>query len=387
MMAAEVFDKARTNRRALFNGPRLQSGITERGWDAVVAVWPVNVTYSGGAYINFSDLLSFVVTAADGRQGVVINEADAYYFREYSWIQDIRTFRFISSILHINDSAVDVLADMLGEVGLSSAVIGIELSYLPQRYYDRLVRRVPGAQWSEAGEAFEEARRIKTPAEVELIRAAVRATDQAIQLGFSRSRAGQSEKHIATNVQAAVLELGADALGGCHIQAGVHSTIAHSWPMEISAKPGDVIHIDFGAIFGGYLTDIARNAIVGRPSPRQQRLWQYMYDIQQEILAHVRAGITAGYLWDIAEKAFAKAGLHYPWGTIGHSNGLAVHEGLEISKDSHAVLEANMVVNIEPSHIEPGDARYHLEDTVLITPRGYERLSDVTDTRTMIQLS
>ena len=192
---------------------------------------------------------------------------------------------------------------------------------------------------------------------------------------------------MAGHVQAAVLELGADALGLCHLHAGVHSTIAHSWPMETPVKAGEVIHIDFGAIFGGYLTDLARNAVVGDPSPKQERIWQHMYDIEQRVLGHVKAGVTAGQLWDVAEVAFTNAGLVYPWGTLGHSTGLAVHEGLEISKGSDAVLETNMIVNIEPSHIEPGDARYHLEDTLLITPTGYERLSDVIDTTRMIRIS
>jgi Xaa-Pro aminopeptidase len=386
MHSKQLFDSARGDRRALFDSARLQASLARRGLDAVVAVWPVNITYSGGAYLSFADVLTFVVTTADGRQGVVINEADAYFFRAYSWIHDIRTFRFISSLFHINDSAVDTLADLLAEFGLGASTLAIELGYLPQRYYVRLVERLPRAVWREAGPVFEEVRQIKTPAEVELIRAAVRATDEAVLAGLARSRQGQTEKEIAAHVQGAVLELGADALAHCHIQAGAHSTIAHSWPTETPVRSGDVIHIDFGAVFGGYVTDIARNATVGEPTARQERLWRSMYDIEQQVLERVRAGTSGGELWEVAQRAFGAAGLLYPWGTLGHSTGLAVHEGFEISGGSEAVLEPNMVVNIEPSHIEPGDARYHLEDTILVTATGYERLSNAAETRDMIRL-
>ena len=143
MSAKDVFELARTDRRNLCDLPRLRASIAAGGFDAVVAVWPVNVTYSGGAYISFADLLSFAVTTTDGVQGVVINEADAYYFREYSWVKDVRSYRFTSTIFEINDSAVDVLASMLADLDLASSRVGIELGYLPQRYFGASGRTSP----------------------------------------------------------------------------------------------------------------------------------------------------------------------------------------------------------------------------------------------------
>jgi len=76
-----IFDFARRNRRAFFNRERLLESVKGAGFDGVVAVSPANITYTGGAWVPHPLLLSFVVTTASGEQGVVINEADEYYFR------------------------------------------------------------------------------------------------------------------------------------------------------------------------------------------------------------------------------------------------------------------------------------------------------------------
>ncbi len=97
----------------------------------------------------------------------------------------------------------------------------------------------------------------------------------------------------------------------------------------------------------------------------------------------MKPGAIAGDLWDLTEREFQKQALVYPWGTIGHSTGLSVHEGFEISKGSPVALEPGMIINIEPSHIEAGDARYHIEDTFVITETGKQLLSSFTDIQTM----
>jgi Xaa-Pro dipeptidase len=93
----------------------------------------------------------------------------------------------------------------------------------------------------------------------------------------------------------------------------------------------------------------------------------------------VKPGVTACELWDASQREIQGVGLVHPWGTMGHGTGLSVHEGFEISKGAKFVLEPGILMNIEPSHIEQGDARYHIEDTVLVTDTGCELLSDLMD--------
>lgn len=368
-----VFDDARTDRRALFNRERLLEVVAGAGLDGVVAVSPANITYTGGAWVPHPLLLSFVVTTASGDQGVVINEADEYYFNEYSWIDDIRGFRFGPAA---REDALSLLQELIADLGLGDARLGIELSQMSATAAEHVAGALSGVTLEDAHEVFEETRLVKTPAELDLMRLAVYCTDKAIQTAFAMCRPGATEKALATIMQSNVLELGADSTGHTHVHAGTHSTIVHTLSIERPIAPGEVVHVDFGAAFAGYMTDLSRNAVCETPSPRQREIYAQLYEIEQVLIAALKPGVVASEIFALATAEFERCGLVHPWGTLGHSTGLDVHEGFEFAEGADVVLEPGMVVCVEPSHIEAGDARYHIEDTLAITEDGAQLLSD-----------
>jgi Xaa-Pro aminopeptidase len=385
MVEHDLLDRVRTDRRDLINMDRLKAGMARERLDGIVAISPTNVTYSGGGLLPARPLrlLTFVVTTAEGNQGIVINEADAYYFREYSWVKDIRIFRYVATSFKANQNAIALFADMLQDMGLTKGRLGIEMAYLPVAYSDSLMERMPQVKFVDASSVFEYARLVKTPAEIELCRLAAYYSDKAIHTAFATAKAGDTEKEVVNQMRAVALKLGADDLVHGNLHAGLHSTVVHSWPLEKPLQAGEVVHIDFGAIFGGYCSDLSRNAVVNGAKPEQEAIYGHLWEIEQLVFEHMRPGSIVGQLFSLAQQRFEKYGLVYPWGTLGHSIGLKVHEGFEIVDGSEQVLETGMVVNVEPSHIEQGDARYHLEDTVLITKDGIELLSNFMNTETM----
>lgn len=372
----DLLDHIRTDRRDLFNLDRLKKGMNEKHLDAIVAASLVNVTYTGGFYMWFPTLLTFVVTTTDGDQTLIINEAEAYFAREYSWIEDVRTYRYAASTIRANQQAVTLLAQSLIERNMTDSRVGIEKQFLPMLYGDELISRVPKIGLVEADDVFEFARLVKTPTEIQVFRLAAYYTDKAIHTAFALTKPGDTEKAVASLMQANALKLGADGLGHAVVHAGVHSTVVSAWPMEKAFDPGELIHVDFGAVFGGYSTDIARNAVVGQASARQDLMYRRLWEIEQLVIERMEPGAISGELFDVAEQAFKDAGLVHPWGTIGHSTGLSIHEGFEIARESDRVLETGMLINVEPSHIESGEARYHIEDTLLVTENGAELLSN-----------
>jgi Xaa-Pro aminopeptidase len=381
----DVLDRARTDRRGLIDLERMTAAIAARDLGAVVASSSPNVTYTGGSYIDFPPLISFVVTTADGRQGIVMNEADSIYFREYSWIEDIRAYRYAASLREANLEAVGLLAEMLREYGAAERV-GVEDMHLPALYRDALARELGDAELADATDVFEDVRVIKTPGEVELMGYAALASDKAIHTGFAVARPGQTEQELAAGIQGAAVRLGADALDHADVHAGAHATVVHAWPMGLRLEPGEIVHVDFGAVFGGYRTDIARNAVVGAPTAEQERFYAPLADAKQAMLEAIRPGVTAGAVYDAGRSTIEAGGLVYPWGTLGHSIGLSIHEGFEIVRGSERVLEENMVLNIEPSHIEPGAARYHVEDNLVVTADGARLLSSFSPTERMAEI-
>jgi Xaa-Pro aminopeptidase len=367
-----VLEAARTDRRNLLDLERFTSTLADAGVDAVVAFTGPNVTYTGGAFSRGWDPLQMVVTTADGRQVLVLPDDYAQYFGEYSWISDVRNFHIGEDLF---TPGITLLADVLAELGLNGGRIGVEGS-LRADWTRLLEERLPQATWCDATTVFERARLIKTPGEIEVFRVAVLRTQEAIQAAWSNARPGDTEKRISALVQAAAMFLGADSVDHCQLQAGVHSTVAMAASLERPAEAGEVIHMDFGAVFAGYRTDLARNAVVGAPSSSQARIYGGLAEIQHKLISAVKPGIVAEELAELYGRLLERAGLRHPWSTtaVGHGTGLEVHEGFIIADGCHEVLQPGMLLNLEPSHTEPGDARYHIEDTLVVTDHGCELL-------------
>ena len=250
----DLLERARTDRRDLFNMERLKQGMAAQGLDGILAVSPVNVTYTGGVFLPIWPirLQAFALTTVDGEQGVVINEATALCYRKYSWIEDIRFNRFTTSVTEMNRLAIEQLITMIKDKGLSQARLGIEKRSISAMHWNQLRKSLPKASLDDATDVFEYARLVKTPSEIELYRIAAYYTDKAISIAFASAKPGDSEKAVTSHMQAAVLQLGADDLAHAHFHSGLHSTIVHAWPLEAKRlEPDEVVHIDFGAIFGG----------------------------------------------------------------------------------------------------------------------------------------
>jgi Xaa-Pro aminopeptidase len=365
-----------------YNAERLNRAMDAQGIDAVIASSPCNVSYLCGISIDFT-LLTFLVTTRDGRQGLVTNEADAYFLRNNTAIADIRDYPYSDTTAVAASKAIGESAGLLGDMGLTQSRLGLELDFLPALFRDRIAASTPDAALLDGTPAMNEARLVKTADEIAIIRAAAYYTDKAIHTGFALARPGDAERDVANAMQSAVLRYGATTLSHTVCSAGVQSTVVHAHPLDKPIVVGDVIHVDFGGSFDGYHTDLSRNAIVGEPSREQRDIYHRLWEIEQLLCAAIKPGVIARDLFRLSDEAFERAGLRHLWGTLGHSTGLLVHEGFEITRTSERVIEQGMVLNIEPTHIEPGDARYHIEDTLLVTETGIEVLSNYSDPREM----
>jgi Xaa-Pro aminopeptidase len=383
MQARQVFDGARRSRAGLCNEVRLREGTEAAGLDALVAGSQRNVIYTSGAYLAIDVVPAFIVTTASGERAAVVNEADAEFLRAYSTLSNIRSYRFGSDS---EGDAIALLGELIDELGLSKARVGIELGAVSTGRFQRLSQRCPEIEWRDAEPVFQSARLVKTPEELKLLRAAADATADAIDTAFAEADATTTEKQLAAQIQAKALLGGADELSHANINAGSHSTLGHTVSLEKVIGPQEVVHVDFGAKWAGYTSDVSRNAVMSEPTPKQRDIYDRLFTIHRALLDWVGPGITAGEVFDRGQEEFAKVGLTYPWGTLGHSIGLAMHEGFELSAGADVVLEPGMVVCIEPSHIEPDDARYDVEDMVAIREEGIEILSRGADTSAMHEI-
>jgi Xaa-Pro aminopeptidase/Xaa-Pro dipeptidase len=139
---------------------------------------------------------------------------------------------------------------------------------------------------------------------------------------------------------------------------------------------GDLVLLDFGAAWDGYRADTTRMAVVGEPDARQREIHAVVLEAHDAAIAAVRPGERAAVVDEAARAVIRAAGLGDTFiHRVGHGLGLEAHEAPSLEPGSDAVLEAGMVVTIEPGVYLPGWGGMRIEDDVVVEPGGARLLT------------
>ena len=222
-------------------------------------------------------------------------------------------------------------------------------------------------------------RAVKTPEEMQLIRRAVAISDEAFLQLLPHIRAGRMESELAAELEYNMRKLGSTKPSFETICAsGKRSALPHGVASDKVVEEGDFITFDFGATYGGYCSDITRTVVVGKAAPWQKEIYDIV--LQANLLGEktLKAGLT-GIQVDGAVRDFIGSkgyGPNFGHG-LGHGVGLDIHEKPVLNRANGQPLPAGAVVTIEPGIYLPDKGGVRIEDTVLVTETGCERLTSV----------
>lgn len=222
-------------------------------------------------------------------------------------------------------------------------------------------------------------RAVKTPEEMQLIRRAVAISDEAFLQLLPHIRAGRKESELAAELEYNMRKLGSTKHSFETICAsGKRSALPHGVASDKVVEEGDFITFDFGATYGGYCSDITRTVVVGKAAPWQKEIYDIV--LQANLLGEktLKAGLT-GIQVDGAVRDFIGSkgyGPNFGHG-LGHGVGLDIHEKPVLNRANGQPLPAGAVVTIEPGIYLPDKGGVRIEDTVLVTETGCERLTSV----------
>lgn len=224
----------------------------------------------------------------------------------------------------------------------------------------------------------ERLRRVKSAEEAEAIRASARVCGQAFAEAAATLKPEMSERDAAAEIEYRMKRLGADGPAfETIVAAGPRAALPHARPGEAKLGAGPVL-VDMGASVAGWMSDMTRMVHLGRPSRSFLRLYSAVREAQQAALAEVRAGVPARKVDAAARRVLKARGLAaFFTHSTGHGVGLEIHEAPRLGAKSDDVLEAGMVVTVEPGVYLAGTAGVRIEDTVLVTESGAEILTAV----------
>ena len=261
---------------------------------------------------------------------------------------------------------------------IAPATVAVEATHLTLHEFDDL-QKADGIEWKPLEQTVEPLRMVKSAAEVEQIRAAAAITDRVMSSVPTLARPGQREKELAWLLEKSLRENGAAGMAFPVIVAsGPNSALPHHRPGDRTLQEGDTIVVDMGAALDGYNSDLTRTFYLGEePPPQFWDIYNLTLSAQTAALGGMKAGMTGREIDALARDVIAAAGHgdHFGHG-LGHGVGLAIHEDPRLSsraKDKE--VPAGAITTVEPGVYLTGWGGVRLEDLVLVTADGIERLS------------
>lgn len=243
-----------------------------------------------------------------------------------------------------------------------------------------------GTTFVAAGEALPPLRAVKDEDEIRALRAAALGADATFVDVIGLPFAGRRELDVAADLDRLLRVNGHRAVDFTIVASGPNGASPHHGTGERTIEPGDAVVMDFGGIgVGGYCSDITRTVFVGEPSTEQRRVYHVVREAQQAAFDAVGPGVPAQEVDRAARTLIADAGHaeHFLHRT-GHGIGLEVHEPPYIVEGDETILESGMTFSDEPGIYLPGRFGVRIEDQVVVTPDGAERLNEASRDLTVV---
>jgi Xaa-Pro aminopeptidase len=370
-----------------FDSARLDNLLDEAGMDAVVISSKHNIQYLFGGYrffffdhfdaIGVSRYLPLLVYVK-GRpeQSTYIGHGMESYEKDLGkfWTP---VFQTAGATLDSTQLAIDHLRKLAPKVKR----VGVERAFLPADAAELMARELPGVTFVEAHLPLERLRARKTPQELDLLRAASELVVDSMLAVIASHGPGATKLELVEALRREEVNRGL-TFEYCLITAGASLNRA---PSDQVWAAGDILSIDSGGNYKGYIGDLCRMAIQGEPDSELEDLLGEADAIQMAARKPIRPGVNGGDIYASAGEVLKRSSRANSIEFVAHGMGLISHEAPRLTShgpvpypayDVDRPLEAGMVISIETTVAHPRRGFIKLEDTVAVTDRGWEAFGD-----------
>lgn len=367
-----------------FDHAKLDRLMEDEGIDLLLATSKHNVQYLlGGHRAHFFDYMD--ATGATRYLPVLVypkgapDRAAYVGHRLEGWQREVSPLWTPETTTSSNGSpdAMQKAVDAVKKLGLKPKRIGTEFGFLPYDAAGVLRAAFPDAELIDATLVLDRLRAVKTPDELKKLKYSSEAVIASMQAVIAGHGPGATKNEIWEALRREETNRGL-TFEYCLITVGPSHNRA---PSDDQWKEGEVMSLDSGGNYHGYIGDLCRMAVLGEPDQELQDLLGEIETIQRAAFKAVKPGVTGRDIYAAAEPLVARSKYHNHMDFLAHGMGLVSHEAPRLTERGPVryqpehrdkPLEANMVVSVETTLRHPTRGFIKLEDTLALTANGHE---------------
>ena len=227
------------------------------------------------------------------------------------------------------------------------------------------------------GKLLAELRSVKSKTEIEKIKSAQEITDKTFSYILDRISVGRTEKEIALDMEFYLRQLGSEGVSFDFIVvSGKNSSLPHGVPTDKKIENGDFVTMDFGAVYGGYRSDMTRTVAVGQATDEQRHIYETVIKAQEIAFKQIRPGAVCKDVDKAARDLIDGAGYKDCFGHgLGHSVGIEIHEDPAFNTRCETILESGMVITVEPGIYLENKFGVRIEDMIIVDGVSFENIT------------
>lgn len=265
-------------------------------------------------------------------------------------------------------------------LGLDGKRIGVEPRSLRLMEFRYVKAGAPEADYPDASDILAELRLRKDKAEVDAMRKAVKIAQDALEATIPQIKIGMTEREAAAELVMQLLKHGSDSElpFAPIVSAGPNSANPHASPTDRKLQTGDLLVVDWGATYDGYISDLTRTFAVGEVDAEFQKIHKIVQESNAAGRAAAKPGVPCADVDKAAREVIEKSGYgKYFTHRTGHGIGMEGHEAPYMRGDNMQILEPGMAFTVEPGIYLTGRNGVRIEDNLVITEDDAESLSDM----------
>jgi Xaa-Pro dipeptidase len=278
------------------------------------------------------------------------------------------------------DTWANIFQRAMQSAGVGSHAIGVEPTRWRFLETNMLQLASPQSQFIAAAHILDRLRVCKDEHEITAMRKAVQIAENALQATLPSIVPGVSEAQVAAELTAQLLKAGSEPEMPFSpiVAAGENSANPHAAPSKRRLRHGDLLVIDWGAAYEGYISDLTRTFAIGDVEDELRKIAAIVLEANQAGRQAATPGVRAEKVDAAARQVIAAAGYgDYFTHRTGHGIGMEAHETPYIRAGNDQILLAGMTFTIEPGIYLPERGGVRIEDNVVITETGAETLSSL----------